>query len=182
MKYFRKESWKAFKLNDCDFDTQEVYISNHGRVKRQNLENKDLENANLGIINKFETFWFLRTDGEKRNYYVHRAVAILFFENIEEHRFVIHRDHNLTNNHLSNLKWVDQKELTTHQLSNPLRQQADKLKNYKLTEGRVRILKRKIFDPNRKTRMKMIAKQFGISTMQLYRIKTGENWSHVTDY
>jgi len=30
--------------------------------------------------------------------------------------------------------------------------------------------------------LKMIAKQFGISTMQLHRIKTGENWGHVTDY
>jgi len=30
--------------------------------------------------------------------------------------------------------------------------------------------------------MKMIAKQFGISEMQLYRIKTGENWGSVTEY
>ncbi len=182
MKYFRKESWKAFKLMDCDFDKQEVYVSNHGRVKRKNLEKGELEFANLGVINKFETFWFLRKDGKKRNYYVHRAVALLFLDNLENNNFVIHLDHDLKYNHLSNLKWVEQKGLTTHQLSNPLRQQADKLKNYKLNEGRVRIIKRKIFDPNRKTRMKMIAKQFGISEMQLYRIKTGENWGHVTDY
>jgi len=25
----------------------------------------------------------------------------------------------------------------------------------------------------------MIAKQFGISTMQVWRIKSGENWGHV---
>jgi hypothetical protein len=42
------------------------------------------------------------------------------------------------------------------------------------------MIKRKLSDPKRKTRMKMIAKQFGISEMQLYRIKTGENWGHVT--
>jgi phosphatidate phosphatase PAH1 len=182
VKYFRKESWQPFKLRNCDFDKQEVYISNHGNVKRQNLENGDLEKTNLGTINKFSTFWYLRKDGKKSNYYMHRAVALLFLDNPENHKFVIHLDHDLQYNHLSNLKWVGQKELTKHQLSNPLRQQADKLKNYKLTEGRVRIIKRKIFNPNRKTRMKMIAKQFGISTMQLYRIKTGENWGHVTDY
>jgi hypothetical protein len=34
-------------------------------------------------------------------------------------------------------------------------------------------------DPNRKTRLKLIAKQFGISEMQLYRIKSGENWGHI---
>jgi hypothetical protein len=28
--------------------------------------------------------------------------------------------------------------------------------------------------------MKQIAEQFDISEMQLYRIKSGENWSHVT--
>jgi hypothetical protein len=27
--------------------------------------------------------------------------------------------------------------------------------------------------------LKMLAKQFGISEMQLYRIKSGENWGHV---
>ena len=34
---------------------------------------------------------------------------------------------------------------------------------------------------NRKTRLKMIAKQFGISEMQVHRIKTGENWSYVSE-
>jgi hypothetical protein len=30
--------------------------------------------------------------------------------------------------------------------------------------------------------MKMIAKQFGVSEMQLYRIKSGENWGWVSEY
>ena len=41
------------------------------------------------------------------------------------------------------------------------------------------MIKKKIFDPNRRTRMRLIAKQFGISEMQLYRIKSGENWGSV---
>ena len=52
----------------------------------------------------------------------------------------------------------------------------------KLSGGKVRMIKRKIFDPNRKTRMRLIAKQFGVSKMQLYRIKSGENWGHIEDY
>jgi len=40
--------------------------------------------------------------------------------------------------------------------------------------------KRKLLDPKRKTRMKIMAKQFGVSEMQLYRIKSGENWGHIT--
>jgi len=49
----------------------------------------------------------------------------------------------------------------------------------KLTEGRVRIIKKKMLDPNRRTRVRLIAKQFGVSEMQLYRIKWGENWGHI---
>ncbi|MFT7352689.1 MAG: hypothetical protein ACI9XR_002476 [Flavobacterium sp.] len=28
--------------------------------------------------------------------------------------------------------------------------------------------------------MKMIAKQFGVSEMQIARIRSGENWGHIT--
>jgi len=41
-------------------------------------------------------------------------------------------------------------------------------------------LKKIINNPQRKTRLKIIAKQFGISEMQLYRIKRGENWASVS--
>jgi hypothetical protein len=78
--------------------------------------------------------------------------------------------------------------LDAHQTKNPgLKEQIKRLhehnkksKNgYKLTEAKVKILKRKLLDPNRKTRVKMLARQFGVSEMQLYRIKIGENWGHV---
>jgi DNA invertase Pin-like site-specific DNA recombinase len=48
-----------------------------------------------------------------------------------------------------------------------------------LTSPDVVRIKKLILNPNRKTRLKIIAKQFGISEMQLYRIKTGENWGHI---
>ena len=44
----------------------------------------------------------------------------------------------------------------------------------KLTVNTVRRLKKKLLDPNRKTRYKILAKQFGVSEMQLHRIKTGD--------
>ena len=100
--------------------------------------------------------------------------------------YVIHKDFDKKNNKVENLMYVDRKELTEHNKKNPAVIAAKKkaLKNpkySKLTAGRVKLIKQKIFDPNRKTRMRMIAKQFGISEMQLYRIKSGENWGHV-DY
>jgi hypothetical protein len=41
------------------------------------------------------------------------------------------------------------------------------------------VLKKKLLDPNRKTRIRILAKQFGVSEMQLYRIKSGENWGDI---
>lgn len=52
-------------------------------------------------------------------------------------------------------------------------------KNKKLSEIDVIRLKKKLLDPNRKTRLKILARQFGVSEMQLHRIKTGENWGHI---
>jgi predicted DNA binding protein len=49
----------------------------------------------------------------------------------------------------------------------------------KLTVTEVMRLKKKLLDPNRKTRLKIIAKKFGVSEMTLHRIKTGENWGHI---
>jgi uncharacterized protein YjcR len=40
-------------------------------------------------------------------------------------------------------------------------------------------IKKLLAKPNRTTRLKMIAKQFGVSEMQISRIKSGENWSHI---
>lgn len=51
-------------------------------------------------------------------------------------------------------------------------------KNYKLTESKVRIIKKLLKNDN--NRLKMIAKQFGITHTQLNRIRSGENWKHVT--
>lgn len=48
-----------------------------------------------------------------------------------------------------------------------------------LTQTQVMLLKKKLLDPNRKTRLKILAKRYGVSEMTLHRIKTGENWGHI---
>jgi transcriptional regulator with PAS, ATPase and Fis domain len=50
-------------------------------------------------------------------------------------------------------------------------------KNYKLTETKVIMIKKMLQHDN--TRLKMIAKQFGITHTQLNRIRSGENWGYV---
>jgi hypothetical protein len=49
----------------------------------------------------------------------------------------------------------------------------------KLTVTKVMLIKKLLAKPEQKTRLKMIAKQFGVSEMQIRRIKSGENWGHI---
>jgi hypothetical protein len=49
----------------------------------------------------------------------------------------------------------------------------------KLTVANVIKLKKILADPNRKIKLRALAKQFNISEMQLFRIKKGENWGHI---
>ncbi|MDY0200559.1 MAG: NUMOD4 domain-containing protein [Bacteroidales bacterium] len=131
----------------------------------------------------------LKSDGKRKvkSFYLHKLVAELFLtKKNEDQTFVIHLDYQKGYNHHRNLMWANKQQVEAHQDNNPLvikerkrLQEHNKLHHYKLSEEKVRILKRKLFNPKNKTKPKLIAKTFGISTMQLHRIKTGENWGHV---
>jgi len=41
------------------------------------------------------------------------------------------------------------------------------------------VIKKLLANPKQTTRLKMIAKQFGVSEMQIRRIKSGENWGYI---
>tara|TARA_R110002072_G_scaffold254433_4_gene413319 strand:- start:2186 stop:2734 length:549 start_codon:yes stop_codon:yes gene_type:complete len=180
MKLYRNEQWKLFEKENYHTEKEKIYVSNYGRVKKEISENK-YKLLKIGHINNFETFTYPKNGSKKRgNFYVHRAVGLLFLDKNDDEKFVIHLNHDLTDNFYQNLKWVNQKELTKHQISNPKRVEKFGIKpGAKLTEGKVRIIKKKLLDPNRKTRLRIIASQFGVSTMQLYRIKSGENWGEI---
>ena len=180
MKSYRNEQWKLFEKEDYDYDKEKIYISNYGRVKKE-ISESEYKLLKIGSINNFETFSYPKKESKKRkNSYVHRVIGLLFLKKEVDKRFVIHLNHDLSDNYYKNLLWVNQKELTKHQISNPKRIVKFGIKpGAKLSEVRVRVIKKKLLDPNRKTRMRIIAKQFGVTTMQLYRIKSGENWGEV---
>jgi DNA-directed RNA polymerase specialized sigma subunit len=73
--------------------------------------------------------------------------------------------------------------MEAHQQKSPAKlaykeKQRNRLKGLKLNVNKVKSIKRLLAKPGKRT-MKQIAEQFDISEMQLYRIKSGENWSHV---
>jgi len=119
---------------------------------------------------------------------LYKLVAEFFIpKTSEDQLYVIHVDRKKDNDRVSNLRWVNYKEKMEHYRTSPrviasqkkvteFNRRAD---GKKLTETTVIRLKKILLDPNRKTRMKILAKQFGVSEMQLYRIKSGENWGHI---
>ncbi|MGV6846039.1 MAG: HNH endonuclease [Lutibacter sp.] len=177
---FKNEIWKAYKF-DKGSEIDEYMISNYGRVKKKKVYEEFWKLAPLSLVSHYKSFG-VKLKGKKRgtSAYVHRVLATLFLPKRADEKFVIHIDFDKENNSVDNLKWVNKKDLFEHHKNNPKKINRRGKRTYsKLTEGRVKLIKKKIFDPNRKTRMRLIAKQFGISEMQLYRIKSGENWGSV---
>ncbi|PKA82814.1 NUMOD4 motif-containing protein [Ulvibacter sp. MAR_2010_11] len=178
----KNEIWKDFKKTS--WRDNEIYkVSNYGRVLKYKFDPEG-EMIKPYVLGGYEVFSVTKKTGKTDLIYIHRAVAHLFLENPLDKPYVIHTDFDKINNHFSNLDYATKEELVAHNKTNPevikARKKARLNPNYsKLSAGKVRMIKRKIFDPNRKTRMRLIAKQFGISEMQLYRIKSGENWGHI---
>lgn len=183
---FPDEIWKKVEF-EPEALIYNYAVSNFGRLVSYTDE---IENGRLlrgGLLSGYPTF-VSRPFGKSRTLYLHKLVARLFIsKEAEGETYVIHKDYNKKNNHIDNLKWASKKEVESHQQNSPfVKESRDRRKNIKPTQGHklsstdVMRIKKKIFDPNRRTRLKLIAKQFGISEMQLYRIKSGENWSHIS--
>lgn len=56
----------------------------------------------------------LHRNGKRKNFYVHRLVAIHFVKNTDNKKVVNHKDHNKSNNNAENLEWVTIKENVSH--------------------------------------------------------------------
>ncbi len=178
---YYSEEWKPLLLDEKIAKTKTFKISNYGRII-SNYKGKETL-LKLPSINGYTSLALRQVTGKRTSRYVHKLVAQHFLEKKENDQYVIHLDYDKTNNHISNLKWATKRQKELHQFKNPLFIKSKPFRSYsKLKEGHVKMIKRKLFDPNNKTRVKMIAKQFGVSEMQIYRIKSGENWSTVTEF
>lgn len=166
-------------------------ISNYGRLVSfdENLMS-DGNEIKGSTVNGFRLFRYkIKIDDKIKNKhkFIYKLVAEHFLPKPSELQTnLIHLDYNLSNDHYSNLKWVTKEESKQFQDKNPKVIQARrdlgermKVREGKLTATQVMRLKKILLDPNRKTRIRILAKQFGVSEMQLYRIKSGENWSRI---
>lgn len=180
------EEWKEVSFEEGAL-RKRYAVSNYGRVISFCAGN--MSDANLvkgGTLKGYKTLP-LRPFGRSKTFYVHKLVAEQFIaKSSSDQQYVIHLDYNKCNNFVDNLCWANKKDMFEHQQDNPSVLEGRKKKKMnrscegaKLTDTQVMLLKKRISDPQRKTRLKIIARQFGISEIQLHRIKRGENWGHV---
>lgn len=177
---FWNEKWVNVTFPE-EIKSVRYQISNYGRIRAINkvtgkeklLKGSHSKRGHHRLNIKMES-------GKGAGVYVHRIVAESFVTQASpEHEFVIHIDHDKTNNKYTNLKWATQDEVNEHAKKSPLYNQAreKQREHYKLNEAKVKMIKRML--ERKKVKMKIIAKQFGISHTQLNRIKNGENWADV---
>ena len=171
------ETWIDYREKNWE-ENYTIGLSNYGRVRSYS---KDPMGTIIkgGQIHGYITINAKMADGKRKNYYLHKLLAKAFLTPKEDEKSVLHLNHDKKDNRITNLKWATKKERYAHQKTSPLdikRRTSGERHYTKLSFAEATILKKKLLDPNRRTRLKVLAKQFGISEMQLHRIKTGENW------
>ena len=181
----KKEIWKSF-LVDGKKPSVPYVISNHGRFGVLSPRTGKVEvrtfKPTAGNY-RFNT----RQGGKNIAIFVSKEVALAFLRKPSpKHTFIIHKDHNYLNDHVDNLKWATNKEHRAHTSFSPnailARQRKAIVKSvhsHVLNEKTATALKRMIWDPKRKLSYKQLADKFGVSEMQIYRIKTGQFWYHI---
>jgi hypothetical protein len=114
--------------------------------------------------------------------FFHTLVAQHFCkQKSSRHNRVIFIDFNRRNLSADNLKWVTPDEQYAHSIQSPQYIKASKRlrkpeKGLQLNVEKVKKIKKGLKEG--KT-LKELAERFKVSDMQIHRIKTGENWSHV---
>lgn len=167
-------------------------ISNKGRLVSYKHTMRDAKLLKGGLQDGYRIFRYkIVTDGNASYYHMffYKMVAEKFLiKQSENQKFILHLDFERSNDDVRNLMNATREEMLAHSAESPHVIAAQK----KFIEGRfgtdaaskldstkVMHIKKLLANPNRKTRKKMIAKQFGVSVMQIRRIETGENWSQV---
>ena len=172
------ERWKELELKK-GVTTKRYAISNKGRIVSFKEKVEDGYLLRPRLTQGYPSVTIGR-EANRQNYYLHRLVAEYFSKKpSSKHSFVIHIDHLKENNRADNLKWVTHESQIEHALSDPnVLERQNPAEGPKLNVTKVRQIKRALKAKNQPT-LKALARQFKVSDMQIHRIKTGENWSHV---
>jgi hypothetical protein len=183
---------EQFKEIELDYSLKLRYaISNKGRLISFSENIEDCRLLKGSLSDGYPIFSFrIKKDGKSisKCLFLYKLVAQYFIpKQSEEQKYVLHLDYSRNNDDVNNLRWATKAEMLEHWNKSPkviqarknLIEQNLKADGRKLTTIRVMLIKKILAQPEQKTRLKMIAKQFGVSEMQIRRIASGENWGHV---
>jgi len=179
------EIWKPLKFKGSESMRNKYAISSHGRTasyKEDVLQDGKLLEGSL--TSGYRTL-NLRIDGKSNTFYLHREAAKLFHKkNSLKQKYVVHINHNKTDNNINNLKWATQKESNEHQQNSPHKTaykkvQTTRSKGLKLNVAQVKAIKTILANPKRKLTHQQIADKYKITPMTIYRIKSGKNWGSI---
>lgn len=180
----KNENWKFVIVNGKKTDLPLV-VSNKGfyGIKKPNgdidVRVKKIKNGNVRHR--------LKIGGKEHTLSLANMVANAFIKKTSPKQLmVVHLDYDYTNNNADNLKWVTIKDHKTHSNNSPKTLLARQKKAFTksahghiLNEKSVTELKKMIWDPKRKLSFSQLAEKFGVSQMQIYRLKSGEIWFHI---
>jgi hypothetical protein len=183
---------EVFREIETGFPLKYRYaVSNRGRLISFSENFNDGNLLKGSVADGYRTLRYGKTVNGKRTYktlFIYKLVAELFIpKTSEDQQHVLHLDYVRDNDTIKNLRWANYEEKMDHYRKSPHVIQSKKnliahnLKadGRKLTSTKVIHLKKLLAKPNQNTRIKMLAKQFGISEMQVNRIKRGENCGHI---
>lgn len=190
IRYYPNENFKEIEIKEkLKF---KYAISNRGRLVSFIDDIRKGNELKGGLIDGYRIFRYKYRDAEgvlrNKHFFFYKLIAEYFISKTEEDQnHVIHLDYVRNNDAIANLRWVNYADMLIHINKSPkLIENRKKLIEFnlqadgkKLTVTKVMRLKKMLKRPERKTRNKMIAKQFNISETQLKRIEKGENWGHI---
>jgi hypothetical protein len=179
------EVWKPLNFSGSKHLRNRYAVSSFGRIasyKQNVLEDGKLLSGSL--TTGYRTL-NLHRPGNKGTLYIHRELAKLFLpKKSMQQKYVIHQNHNKLDNHIKNLRWATLEQMISHQQRSPAKiaykeKQANKTEGLKLTAGDVKRIKKILNSKNRNITIRQLAKNYGVSEMTMYRIKSGENWGRI---
>ena len=179
------EAWQPLQFPGWKQLRKKYALSSNGRVASYSediLEDGKVLNGSLTTGYKTLN---LHRPGNNGTLYIHREIAKLFIKKPSpKNRYVIHINHNKTDNTVRNLRWATLEEMIVHQKNSPAKiaykkVQANRTIGLKLNANQVKSIKRVLISKSRNLTIKQLADKYGVSEMTLYRIKSGENWGRI---
>jgi hypothetical protein len=163
-------------------------ISNTGKLISFTNQFHDGRILNGCLIGGYRIFRYKAyKDGKvlSKHFLFYKLVAEYFLpKTSDDQTYILHLNFDKADDRADNLKWATKADMVAHFMTNPRvilaikRMKEHKCKgNSKLTAIKVTFIKRML--KSKKTRKRMIGKQFGVSETQIKRIQIGENWADI---